>query len=152
MIKGYIADQKTMDNWNYLFDYKKDLGEVSIQYRRTNNAFCQNLIHNNKNVGRIYVFGLQEKNNEIHGYVARVHLNPQFRKNGYAIQMMSDIIKNFGHCVLHITSASPNRIEDLNDDNREVYRDKLYKFYGRFGFVRTSSEHTGMIREKLIMP
>jgi ribosomal protein S17E len=137
-----------MDNWNYLIAYKKDLGEVSIQYRRTNNAFCQNLIHNNKNVGRIYIFGLKEIDNNIHGYVARVHLNTQFRKNGYAIQMMSDVIKNFGHCVLHITSASPNRIEDLSDENREMYRNKLYKFYGRFGFVRTSVEHTGMVRNK----
>ena len=146
MNKGYIADQHTMDNWNYLIAYKKDLGEVSIQYRRTNNAFCQNLIHNNKNVGRIYIFGLREKNNYIHGYIARVHVNPKFRINGYAIQMMSDIIKHFGDCVLHIASASPNRIEGLTDDNREMYRDKLYKFYGYFGFVRTSQEHTGMIR------
>lgn len=146
MNKGYVADQKIMDNWNYLLAYKKDLGEVSIQYRRTNNAFCQNLVYNNKHVGRIYIFGLQEKDNNIHGYVARVHLNPKFRVNGYSIQMMSNIIKHFGNCILHITSASPNRIDGLTDENREEYRNKLYKFYGHFGFVRTSKEYTGMIR------
>ncbi len=146
MNKGYIADQQIMDKWNYLLNYKKNLGDVSIQYRRTNNSFCQNLIHDNKNVGRIYIFGLKEKDNNVEAYIGRVHVNSEFRVNRYSIQMMSDIMKHFGSCTLYITSASPNRIEGLTNRNREEYRNKLYRFYEHFGFVRTSQKHTGMIR------
>ena len=149
MNKGYLADQITMDIWNKILDYKKDMGDVSIQSRRTWNSFCQNLIHNGKRVGCIYVFGLQANPSDFrfHGYVARFYINKEFRHSGYALQMMHDIIAHFGFCVLHITSASPNRIEGLTDENREEYRNRLYKFYEHFGFKRTSTTATGMIRQ-----
>jgi hypothetical protein len=148
MKKGYFPDQKIMDNWNYLLEYKKDIFPYTIEYRRTQYAFCQNLCFNKKHIGCIYIFGLKKyPDGLIHGYVARVYVNPNFRNTGSSFYMMADIIKHFGKCILHISSASPNRIEGLNDNNREEHRKKLYKFYECFGFKRTSTKHTGMIRD-----
>jgi len=148
MKKAYISNPITMTSWNYLLFYVARFGDgFSIRYRKTTHSFCQNLYYDKKSVGSIYIFGLRlYPDGKIHGYVARVYINKNFRNSGNAMRMMSDIIKNFGSCVLHIASVSPNRIDGLTDENREEYRNKLYRFYEKFGFCRTSTNHTGMIR------
>ncbi len=148
MKKIYISDQEIMDKWNYIFNYLFPNDELLLRYRRTQHAYVLNAFRSHgKSIGCVYVFGLRKyPDNKIHGYVARVYVNKKFRNSGIATKMLGVITKDFGDCVLHISSASPNRIDGLTDENREEYRNKLYKFYGRFGFCRTSEKHTGMIR------
>lgn len=144
----YIADQNVMDEWNYLFSYfSYPDDDLLLRYRRTQHAYVLNAYYKDKSIGCVYVFGLKRgTDSKIHGYVARVHVSKKFRNIGIGTKMMLNIIKNFGDCVLHISSASPNRIDGLTDNNREKYRNKLYTFYARLGFQRTSINHTGMIR------
>lgn len=148
MKKIYISDPDVMDEWDYLsryFSYPND--NLLLKYRRTQYAYVINSYYKEKSIGCVYVFGLKRyPDGKIHGYVARVHVSKKFRHSGIGTKMMENIIKIFGDCVLHISSASPNRIDGLKDENREEYRNKLYTFYEQFGFQRTSTNHTGMIR------
>lgn len=72
--------------------------------------------------------------------VYRVFVEESDRGSGYGKMIMEAVIKNFGDLDLYLC-AYPNRISDMNDDNKSLYREKLFKFYEKFGFIKTNKTY-----------
>jgi GNAT superfamily N-acetyltransferase len=142
----YIVDKEIMNRWDYLIDKKIYFDNFYVSYRKTERAICQSIFFEEKKIGCLYIFGLKKMDdNFIHGYSRRVYIKPEFRGKGFVHYMLENFVKNFGECVLHISSVSPNRVKGLNDENRERYRNILYNIYGKAGFIK-NAKGTGMMR------
>src|SRR5581483_8925506 len=80
----------------------------------------------NKVVSVAYVMEIKKnKEGMIQAQVRRVHTEKNSRGKGLMNIVLRELVKNFGDLYLFLY-ASPNRIDELTDKNREEYRNKLF--------------------------
>jgi hypothetical protein len=89
-----------------------------------------------KVLSRAYVRIPEDKTKPLH--VFRVWTRKDCRRKGFATGILSEIVAKFGSREM-LLRVSPKKGSGLT-------KDILYKFYGKFGFVRKGNTQT-MIRE-----
>ena len=103
----------------------------------------------NKVVGRVYIQDIKPDGKG--GYKAeirRLHVNDEYRGNKFGEILLTTIMDSFPEINLY-AYPSPNRNKDMNDTNKENYRDRLIKFYDRIGLKKNSDESKRVERKAL---
>jgi GNAT superfamily N-acetyltransferase len=128
-------------NKNYRIDIRRPSSGMFGKGEGEGKSYRVSLIDKktNKVVSVAYLMSIKENESGIQAEVRRVHTDKKYRGKGLAGIVFREMINNFGDLYLYLY-ASPNRIDDLTDENREGYREKLFKFYGKYGFKRTPGE------------
>jgi hypothetical protein len=91
-------------------------------------------IRTNKTVSVAYLMHIKQVNGVLQAEVRRLHTTKSMREMGWAGIVADAIVNRFGDMLLY-GYASPNRI---GNQDKELFKDRLFKMYAKYGFIRTS--------------
>lgn len=116
---------------------------IQIRIERTKGSYKVIAIDKltNKSIGRIYIQEIKKKKGG--GFIAqlrRLHVSDKYRNKGIGRKLLETAIDTFNDIDLY-GHASPNRIDNLDDDNFEKYRNNLKKLYNSVGLKSVGSGH-----------
>lgn len=101
---------------------------------------------NNKTVGRIYVQDIRNRNGKFTAELRKLHVSDEYRGLGLGDKLLGTAIETFSDIELY-GYASPNRNKEMKADQKEDYRERLFKFYDRHGLKRDSDKNFKIIRK-----
>jgi GNAT superfamily N-acetyltransferase len=116
-----------------------------LRVRKTLQAYRCEII--DETTGKVVssAYAMYFKGNKVE--LRSVYTLESYRGRGLSTQVINKLLELFGkEFEFHLT-PSPNRIKDLTPENKEEYRQKLIKFYERFGFKRVSDKNFRMVRK-----
>lgn len=116
------------------------LDDYELQVQRTKGSYKIVIIDNNKIIARLYLQDIKKKGDKFYAEVRRVHVNDEYRDKGLGSKLMQSVIDIFGDFNLYLY-PSPNRIKNLNNQNKEEYRNRLVNFYGKYGFKKVGDSN-----------
>jgi len=135
---SHILDLFTDDRLKS-YDIDKDF---KISILRTDGSFKTIITDKktNKVVGRVYIQDIRpDTNSKYKAEIRRLHVNDEYRGKKFGEILLTTIMNSFPEINLY-AYPSPNRNKDMNDTNKEEYRNRLIKFYDRIGLKKASEE------------
>ena len=109
-----------------------------LSIERTPSSFKVIIIDksSNKTVGRIYVQDIRNRNGKFTAELRKLHVSDEYRGIGLGDKLIGTAIETFSDIELY-GYASPNRNKEMKNDEKEDYRERLFKFYDRHGLKET---------------
>lgn len=152
-VKNYNSINDILDIFSNNFKNEKLDNNLTMKIERLDNFYRISIINeNNELISNVDIQPLKDKKNS---YVAEngkfnieiknLHVNENFRNNGLGSKLLQKCIDIFGNQNLYIY-PNPNRIKNLNKNNKEKYRKSLINFYSRYGFKKIPTSDFGMKR------
>jgi GNAT superfamily N-acetyltransferase len=150
---SWVRESKTRENWNLTKPTDKFIldkfsnrirdfhqADFLIRVERTKGSYKVVSYKNGKSVGRIYIQQIKETPRGYKAELRRLNVNNEYRSKGLGRILLETAIDTFKDIDLY-GYASPNRFNDLTEDNREEYREGLKKFYESVGLKSVGNGH-----------
>jgi GNAT superfamily N-acetyltransferase len=135
-----VTSEKILDVYSKrIHDFFTD-GGIHIKIERTKGSYKVVAYDSGKSVGRIYIQEIKESDR---GYIAqlrRLHVSNSHRSTGLGRKLLETALDTFKDIDLY-GHASPNRFDNMTDDNMEEYRNRLKSFYNSVGLENVGPGH-----------